>query len=378
MIPQGNKQIKCVLVPELEADDEDYFRIMEDMVQNGGDLVPDPNWLVPFESEGVSGDKEKGLKFALSEEGYRRRFSKMTSLMPAWIGSTNDELHSPDTLPKYCRFLEHGDPLGLWQANVTKSQNGIPLRQADLGSIMDLTMIYVFTSSHEAQVTRILEVGGGYGRLAEAAFNIFGRSLQYVLVDAVPGSLYYSRQYLSRACPGARIKSYYDDGSQDLDLDGADIAIVPAWHFDRVNKYSYDVCVNIESMQEMNQWHVDHYLGLFDSVAADGATIYISNARGYYFRGSFNYPSNWQRLFSSNTPRSWRRNHPTEIFRKTSTDCSFQNSVVDSAYNYGLWQLQDPAEFISRNGCKDVIVPLSRGIVRAVTWRCRRAFSHQA
>jgi SAM-dependent methyltransferase len=376
VVPQGNRRIKRISVPELEADNEDYFRIVEDMVQNSGALMPDPNWLVPFESEGVSGDKEKGLEFARSEEGYRKRFSRMTGLMPAWIGATSDELQSPDTLPKYRRFLEYNDPLGLWRANVTESEKSMPLRQADLGSIMDLNLIYAFTDLNETKTTRILEVGGGYGRLAEAAFNIFGRSVQYVLVDAVPSSLYYSRQYLSRACPGARVKSYYDNATQDLEFDDADVVIVPAWHFEKFNKYSYDVCVNIESMQEMNQWHVDHYLGLFDSVAADGAIIYISNARGYYFRGSFNYPSNWQRLFSSNTPRSWMRNHPTEIFRKTSTDCSMQNSIVDSAYNYGLWQQQDPAEFISRNGCKHMILPLFRGVVSSVAWRCRRAFSH--
>jgi SAM-dependent methyltransferase len=249
----------------------------------------------------------------------------------------------------------------------------MPILQADLGSIMDLNLLYAFADPSDRKVTRILEVGGGYGRLAEAAFNIFGRSIKYVLVDAVPGSIYYSRKYLSYACPGARVISFYDAGSDDLDLenDEFDIAIVPSWHFERINRGRYDVCVNIESMQEMNQVHVDYYLQLFQSVAADQAVIYISNARDYYFRGSFRYPANWRRLFSSNTPRSWKQDHPTEIFRKTCTDCSMQNSVVDAAYNYGLWLQRDPAEFMSRNGCKDVITPLSKGLMRGLKWRWR-------
>lgn len=119
------------------------------------------------------------------------------------------------------------------------------------------------------------------------------------------------------------------------------------------------------------QAHVDYYLRLFQSVAADQATIYVSNARDYYFRGAFNYPPNWRRLFASNTPRSWKPEHPTEIFRKTSADCSMQNRVIDSAYNYGLWVQRDPAEFVSRNGCKDVIVPLSKGIAHGLRWRLR-------
>ena len=35
MVPQDNKRIKRRLVPELEADYEEYRRIVEDMVHNG-------------------------------------------------------------------------------------------------------------------------------------------------------------------------------------------------------------------------------------------------------------------------------------------------------------------------------------------------------
>jgi hypothetical protein len=119
-------------------------------------------------------------------------------------------------------------------------------------------------------------------------------------------------------------------------------------------------------MQEMNQAHVDYYLGLFQSVAADGATIYLSNAHDYYFRGVFNIPKNWQRLFSGNTPRSWTPDHPTEIFRKTSDDHSIQNSAVNSAYSYGVWLQKDPEDFISRNGYKAMIPPMLEETARKV------------
>jgi SAM-dependent methyltransferase len=377
MIPQENKRIKLVPVPELEADHEDYFRVVEDMIRNGGTLIPDPNWLMLVEGAKKVNDKQAGLDFALSEDAYRRQFSRMTNLMPAWIGASAAEAPSPHTVARYRRFLEYGDPLDLWQSNVTQRRSEIPMLQADLGSIMDLNLLYIFADSSRRKMTRILEVGGGYGRLAEAAFNIFGRSIKYVLVDAVPGSLYYARSYLSHACPEARIISYYDDGGYeglDLDSDDFDIAVVPSWHFERINKSAYDICVNIESMQEMNQVHVDYYLRLFQSVAAEDAAIYISNARDYYFRGTFNYPPNWRKLFASNTPRSWKPCHPTEVFRKTNADCSMQNNIVDAAYNYGLWLQRDPAEFMSRNGCKDVIAPLSKGLVQALKWRWRGIF----
>jgi hypothetical protein len=372
MVPQDNKRIKRKLVPELEADHGEYFHIVRDMADNGGSLICDPNWLIAADHSNAadSYDRGRALEFALSEAGYRERFSKMHALMKAWIGNT--ECAPQAVISKYRRFLQQCDPLLLWQPNVENSAGSIPLLQADLGSIMDLNLLYAFASSPERSSTRLLEIGGGYGRLAEAAFNIFGRSIKYVLVDAVPASLYYSHIYLSQACPDARVWSFYDDVNNNFDLDNIDIAIIPSWHFEKINSFSYDICVNIESMQEMSQHHVDYYLGLFQSVAADQATIYLSNAHDYYFRGTFNYPTNWQKLFCSNTPRSWTRDHPTEMFRKLTHSCSLQNNVHDAIYSFGVWMQNDSEELINRQGVKSMILPLLRKSREAFASRLRR------
>jgi hypothetical protein len=369
VVPQLNKRIKRRPVPELEADPDKYVRIVKDMVDNAGSLISDPNWLVAddYSTPPDSYDAAKALYFAQSEAGYRQRFSKMQNMMKAWVGGT--ERPSETVISKYHHFLRHCDPLLLWQPNIENSDGSIPLLQADLGSIMDLNLLYAFAASPQRSVTRVLEVGGGYGRLAEAAFNVFGSSVKYVLVDAAPTSLYYSRCYLSQACPDARLWSFYDDINGTFDLDNLDIAIIPSWHFHRLNTFSYDICVNIESMQEMSQVHVDYYLDLFQSVATTDATIYLSNAHDYYFRGVFNYPATWQKLLCSNTPRSWTLDHPTEIFRKTHDPYSLQNSVHDASYSYGVWTLNDSDEFINRKGVKAMALPLLRRIRQAVRSR---------
>jgi hypothetical protein len=41
---------------------------------------------------------------------------------------------------------------------------------------------------------------------------------------------------------------------------------------------------------------------LFDRIGADDAIFSISNAHDDQFRGSWNSPPTWRRLFSSNTP----------------------------------------------------------------------------
>ena len=347
--------------------------MLEDMVKHSGQLIPDPNWLIldDISQAAEKYDARQALDSALSGENFSSRVSEMKTLFHSWIGEA--ERPKQATLTKYYHFLEHCDVLGLWQTNVEDNTYGVPLLTQDFGSLMDLNLIYAFSFSSARNVTRLLEVGGGYGRLAEAAFNIFGPSMKYILVDSVPASLYYAKRYLSHACPNALIGSYYEDGGDQIDLDSYDIAIVPSWHFPKVNRSRYDICVNIESMQEMNQYHVDYYLNLFESVSLNGATIYLSNAHDYYFRGSFNYPKNWQKIFCTNTPRSWSMDHPTEIFRKTTQDCSLQNRAVDSIYKYRLSLENERGNLVTHTGFnRHKIISVLNGISEVVMAKLRR------
>ena len=372
MTPLANRRIKRRPVPDLQADRATYQLILEDMVRNGGPLVPDPNWLRTEDTSKAPENYDRGaaLEFALSEEHYRTKVASMRNLMRAWTGGA--QRPSPRTISKYCQFLKHCDLLDLWAANIGgAASDAIALSDPDLGTLMDLNLLYAFVPSPSSDKSTVLEVGGGYGRLAEAMFNVFGRSVQYVLVDAVPASLYYAPKYLCTAVPDARVGSYYDSEGEGFEIGRYDIAIVPAWHFERLNTLRYDICVNIESMQEMNQNHVDYYLKLFDAVATENAAIYLSNAHGYYFRGSFNYPPSWQRLFCGNTPRSWSADHPTEIFRKTTESHTDPNSALDALHRYRIWLERDVQEFVDHSAAKQWIRPLLKKIFGALASRTR-------
>jgi len=236
------------------------------------------------------------------------------------------------TVSRYATLLSKTDQLGLWQANMEDPKVAASMMLADLGSIMDLNFLHTYGVDEAKDVTRILEIGGGYGRLAEAAFNVFGKSIRYVLVDSVPASLYYARKYMEQACPDIRVGSYYD--GDEFDLNKFECYVIPSWYFEKMNREQYDICINIESFQEMNQQHVDTYLGLFDRLSVDGATIYVSNAHDYIFQGDWNYPANWQKLVCTNTPRSWSPNHPTEIFVKRKGSFASQNAAMDGVHAY--------------------------------------------
>jgi hypothetical protein len=161
------------------------------------------------------------------------------------------------------------------------------------------------------------------------------------MVDAVPASLVYARDYLRAACPDARIGFYYDDDASEIE--NFDCYIAPAWHFQELNGSArYDACVNIESFQEMTQAAVDAYIDLFDRVADEDAIFYISNAHDYQFRGSWNYPPTWRRLICSNTPRSWTHDHPTELFVRAAGKNGAVNAAVEAAYRFNLQQWVPP------------------------------------
>jgi SAM-dependent methyltransferase len=259
-------------------------------------------------------------------------------LLPEWIGAQSQPALGLSA-DRYAPLLSRHDPLGLWVHNIENSSIAATLMEADLGSMLDLNLLYTFAPDRSP--TRVLEVGGGYGRTAEAALNVFAGSVKWVMVDAVPASLVYARDYLRAACPDARIGFYYD--SDAASIESFDCYIAPAWHFEELNgSERYDVCVNIESFQEMTQPAVDAYIGLFDRVAADDAIFYISNAHDYQFRGSWNYPPTWRRLFSSNTPRSWTHDHPTEVFVRTAGDNRAVNAAIEAGYRRSLQRWVPP------------------------------------
>jgi len=327
----------------IRADQSDLTNIVDDMMKFGGKLKPASIWLTldaqtPFEAA-----TKEIVTESYSPRHLEGTMSTMEKVLARWIGGALLTVDQTGIKP-WKELLADNDPLELWKVNVEKNSETLI---ADLWSIMDIDLIWSFRSVRKP-FTRVLEIGGGYGRLAEAMLNVFETSISYVVVDAVPVSLYYAKEYLSRACPEMRIGSYYDN--DPFDLDKFSCYIVPVWHFERLNRYSYDICINVESFQEMLQEHVDFYLQLFDKITVDEALFYISNAHDYYFKGQWNYPKHWRKLFCSTTPRAWTRDNRTEALIKTNLDYSVQNQIMDELYEYELSQHAQLASQTSPQG----------------------------
>jgi SAM-dependent methyltransferase len=322
------RQLHQKLVPleDLPVDERLLGRIVEDLRNQATRHQPIASWL----ADG-GGKASPAYSF------------QVQTLIESWLGFGSTRV-SPEALFWYYGFLRDIDGLGLmrhyFDNETSWREPAHHLRVADLGTILDLNLMAPFLQAPSDGPLRIVEVGGGYGRLAEAFLNIFGDQVRFVLIDAVPGSLLLAYEYLRRCNPALRVGfDYLDD---PFDLERYDCYIAPSWRIDPIPKASIDLAINVQSMQEMEQHHVDEYLAWFDRALKPGSGIaYFCNRRDHLFRGKYRYPDHWQLLLKKCTPRSWTRDFPAELFRKGKRSFAAENRLHAAFYERDLRRESD-------------------------------------
>lgn len=318
---------------KLSLDKDMMHKIVDDLQQNAGALSPNNHWhLVNKENE----EDDTNIPDASIAEKYDDKFmseyESAEKMLDVWIGCVGLKNISKESLESNKKFIEDVDSLGIYE-QVIQSFDEYDYKERDLSTIAEANIIFQILNQNLSETKYVLEIGGGYGRIAEALMNI-AEGIKYVMVDAVPGSILYSYEYLKYILPDKKVGFYYNNDAFDLDC--YDIYIIPAWAFEKKNHYSYDLCINVSSMQEMSQSHVDYYLELFEKVTKEGGNIFIQNSHDYVFKGIWNYPKNWERILMNNTPASWTEYFPTEVFVKRNYDCTGWNQCISAIYNYTL------------------------------------------
>lgn len=303
------------------GDSDQFNLIVQDMINNSLDLAPSDHWNWNLgESESNVGGYTKEL--------FDEKYSHLSKMLDPWVGVTGMKILGEDAVKKYEDFLRPLDHMQLLPSDILAHGHLNGWRETDLGSILDLNLITTFANRSKERLT-ICEVGGGYGRLAEVFLETHKDRVHYVMIDAVPGSLMYAYLYLKSQFPELKIGSFYAGDEYNSSYD---CYILPSWRTDVLPEIFFDICINIESMQEMQQHHVDFYLELFDRLAVFDGEIYLSNARDYVFKGMWNIPSRWNTLYLNNTPRSWTEDHPTHILRKDQGDYSLERIAHEGAF----------------------------------------------
>jgi SAM-dependent methyltransferase len=233
---------------------------------------------------------------------------------------------STEVLRDYETFLRGIDHVGILDGKSLNDLAATNWRLLDLGSLMDFLLISGFFE-FEGHRPKILEIGGGFGRLAEFLPLITGVFMEYVIIDVAPVSLMYAHQYLTLRFPERRTVMF----SPGVALDDYDFLIVPSWYAEYLPRNYFDLAINVESMQEMNQDLVDYYVEYIHAHVRDQGVIYLVNSREHLFTGSWNFPSEWECLYRHRTIRSWTLNHPAEIFRKTASSHKRANMLRTAA-----------------------------------------------
>lgn len=307
---------------EVTGDRTHFELIVQDMLNNGGDMVPSDHWNWNL---GKTANDLNGYSSELFDEKY----SHLNKMLDPWVGITGMQVLGEKAVEKYERFLRPIDHMQLLPSDILTHGKLNRWRETDLGSILDLSLITIFLADRSREKLAICEVGGGYGRLAEIFLETHHKRVHYVMIDAVPGSLMYAYFYLKSQFPELKIGSFYAGDDYDSSYD---CYILPPWRTSVLQDAFFDISLNIESMQEMQQHHVDFYLQLFDRLTVLGGEVYLSNARDYVFKGAWNIPSYWETLYLNNTPRSWSADHPTHILRKTENDYSLERCAHESVF----------------------------------------------
>jgi SAM-dependent methyltransferase len=273
---------------------------------------------------------------------FEKNFARMAPvLLGAWTGSGDSQGQelldaASARLRSFELLLPHLDVVALLPREAALDRGELErwissnhVGMWDLESVLDVNIILSHLEGRFPPVSasaplRVLEIGGGYGRLAEAIVATLGGHVRFLLVDAVPATLVYAFLYLCAAHPTLRVGFYAVESdllAWERDPDAFHIFVLSAWEFEVQMRSGaldgrFHASLNVQSMQEMDQWHVDFFIESFNRATVPGGIVYNSNSRRWIFRGRWDWPQRWGHpLFNESLPgRSWTKRFETLVF----------------------------------------------------------------
>jgi putative sugar O-methyltransferase len=197
---------------------------------------------------------------------------------------------------------ELGDP-------VVASYRGRRISQ-DLGnSVHELYSATAAFPDHRPGDGGMLELGGGYGRVAWAFLEEFG-DLRYILCD-IPPALAIAQQYLTTLFPDRPTFRFrhFDDGAEVAEeLASAKLAFLTPNQLELLDPLGVSLFVNISSLHEMRPQQIAHYLGQVDR-HTDGF-FYTKQWESWHNtdddvvidRASYPIPPSWRTVYERTHP----------------------------------------------------------------------------
>ena len=146
-----------------------------------------------------------------------------------------------------------------------KSPSGLDLNLDHFFSIEEYT--FLSTNLDFTEIERVVEIGAGFGRTAQALIKLVGNVRQYAIID-IPEVLELSRAYLKMVLTKAEFAKLVFVNALTLND-----------HIHECEFRTPDLIINIDSFQEMPQETIRYYL---DKLITDARFFYSKNPIGKY------------------------------------------------------------------------------------------------
>jgi SAM-dependent methyltransferase len=154
---------------------------------------------------------------------------------------------------------------------VTKGGTTISCDGSDLAQIYIANRVYtLWRSVYEEDPIRILDIGGGYGSLANKLGKLFPQS-KISIIDTPEANLLQAF-YLSSNYSRQQV------GFLDEDLFEHKFSVLPISSFNELTSRSWDLIINSASMQEMEPKVVSDYFSFIHEHIRPGGIFYNSNS----------------------------------------------------------------------------------------------------
>jgi putative sugar O-methyltransferase len=184
----------------------------------------------------------------------------------------------------------------------------------DLGnSLLEYAAVAERVPAARLASPRLIEVGGGYGRLAWLWLTLCPGA-RVIMVD-IPPALALAQHYLTRTLPGRRVAHFRPSADPDqlhAEVCASDLAFLTPNQLEQLPPVGGDLVLNVSSLHEMRPEQVDRYFELFDRHAA-GGYLYHKQWRTWSnpadgvtaTRESYPYRPSWSVIFD--------RVHPVQV-----------------------------------------------------------------
>ena len=274
-----------------------YKEISEAVKHAPEEYRPHSHWL----------DYEKGAEANLRKDPMSIYGMEVIGV-PGWVGGGSAHETPWKHHDRYIGFVSELDDLKL----LDRYPKTYKSRQF-LDAVAEINLMYKYCGLRDGLT--LLDLGGGYGRLAEFLLPQF--KVSYIVVEAVALSLLVAPQYVSQVL-GINVNSYW--GAKDNNFSKYAFSVWPAWEIQEIITQA-DILINIHSMQEMGDTKCGSYLNLFDKFKKEDTFIFLKNNYKYITR-NWNFPNRWKFIYEhkawpcteglvdgvwQDTPRTWVR-----------------------------------------------------------------------